>query len=154
MEPNVNRVNQEYTFLDRPTLVMICLLSTLSLVSGFLLSKASLVGRTGINLFYKEYRFLKVWWQGATLVFVALSVLFFVQGLVHEKMSPVTARVVQVTLLGVGLAGLFITYLDFTNTSAHRLLGEKFHLGAYLFWISWMIISLYYLFLKRRKAFT
>ena len=152
MEPNHPQAEVKYQLVDRPTLVMICLLSTLSLVSGYLLSKASLVGRTGINLFYKEYRFLKVWWQGATLVFVTLSVLFFAQGLVHQKASPVTARVVQVVLFVVAVAGLYLTYLDFTNTTTHRLLGERFHLGAYLFWISWMIISLYYLFGKKKQA--
>ena len=57
---------------------LIFLLAILSTVSGYLLSKASLVGRIGINLFYKEYKFLKVWWQGALVVFIVLLILLFV----------------------------------------------------------------------------
>jgi hypothetical protein len=31
-------------------------------------------------------------------------------------------------------------------------LGERFHLGGYLFWIGWILISAYYLSKKREVA--
>ena len=41
----------------------------------------------------------------------------------------------------IALVGLYFTYNDFRHTLSHRWLGERFHLGAYLFWIVWIAIS-------------
>jgi hypothetical protein len=43
------------------------------------------------------------------------------------------------------------TYHDFTNNLSHKLLGWKFHTGAYLFWAGWLvIIALGYLEKKKQ----
>lgn len=127
------------------TAPFITLLAGLSVLSGYLLSKATLVGRTGMNLFYKEYRFLKTWWKGALAVFAGLLLLFFIQGLAQRKLRRSKAIIVHAVALVIALAGLYFTYSDFRNTLSHRMLGERFHLGAYLFWIGWMLISLFYI---------
>ena len=127
------------------TIPFILLLAGLSVLSGYLLSKASLIGRTGINLFYKQYKFLKVWWKGASLVFVILLLLLIVQGIIENKASKRTANLIHTIAIVIALAGLYFTYSDFRNTLSHRLLGERFHLGTYLFWAGWIMISLFYL---------
>ena len=127
------------------TSFLIFILALLSAISGYLLSKASLIGKAGISMFYKEYQFLKVWWQGALLVFGVLLLLFLVQGLVQRKVAKGTANFIHIILILLALAGLYFTYNDFRHDISHRLLGERFHLGAYLFWVGWIIISMFYL---------
>lgn len=122
------------------------LLSALAVLSGYLLSKASLVGKLGMTLVYKEYSFLKVWWQGALAVLAAWLVLLLIQGGVNRRAKGGNAALAQVVALVLAAIGLFFTYQDFRNNLSHRLLGERFHIGGYLFWIGWMIISLFYLF--------
>jgi hypothetical protein len=126
------------------------LLLVLSGIGGYLLSKASLVGRVGISLFYKEYKFLKVWWQGGLVIFVAWMLLFVLQGLAQRRLAPKKARIVQVAAILIALIGFYFTYQDFQHTMSHRLLGERFHLGGYLFWLGWIIVSMYYLTETRR----
>ena len=124
---------------------LIVLLAVLSVLSGYLMSRASLVGRAGISLFYKQYRFLKVWWQGALVVFIIWLALFLLQGWLQRKWTGTKNYLLHIIAFAIALAGLYITYFDFRHTLTHRLLGERFHIGAYLFWIGWMIISLFYL---------
>jgi hypothetical protein len=117
----------------------------LSVVSGYLLSKASLVGRAGINLFYKEYKFLKLWWQGSLVVFGCLMLLFVIQNFLNTRFQSSYARLIHILAIIAAAIGLYFTYNDFRTSLNHRLLGERFHLGAYLFWFGWMIISLFFL---------
>jgi hypothetical protein len=126
------------------------LLVILSFISGVLLSKASLVGRTGINLFYKEYKFLKLWWQGSFVVFMTLMVVYGIHTVLAKKLNRSVANKAHMLSVVVALAGLFFTYQDFKNTLTHRLLGERFHLGAYLFWLGWIIIAVYFLVINRK----
>lgn len=135
--------------MRKKTFPFILLLVALSIVSGYLLSKATLIGRTGINLFYKEYKFLKTWWKGGALVFVVLLLLFLVQGWAQKKLSARTAKLLHVTALLLAVIGLYLTYNDFRHSFNHRLLGERFHIGSYLFWFGWMMVSLFYLFQKK-----
>lgn len=121
------------------------LLAILATLTGFLLSRASLLGKAGISLFYREYQFLKVWWQGALVVLAVWLLLLFQQGLIQTRTRSTTARAVHIAALIAAVIGLYFTYLDFRNTLTHRLLGERFHLGGYLFWVGWMLVSLYYL---------
>ena len=131
--------------------LVLCLL-ILSGIAGYLLSKASLVGRMGISLFYKQYAFLKVWWQGGLLVFIVWMILFFLQGYVKRKLSPKAYKWTQIGAIVIALTGLYFTYQDFHHTISHRWLGERFHLGGYLFWIGWIIISVFYLTEKRKTV--
>lgn len=126
------------------------LLTGLAVLSGYLMSKASLVGRVGISLFYKQYTFLKTWWQGGGVVLALWLLLFWLQGMVQDRAKAATARYVHFAAIAAAALGLYLTYQDFRHTLSHRLLGERFHLGAYLFWIGWMLVSLFYL--TRRRA--
>jgi hypothetical protein len=129
---------------------LVAFLLILSGIAGYLLSKASLVGRVGISLFYTQYKFLKVWWQGGLLIFVIWISLFFLQGLVQRKNAPSTSRLIQIGAIIAALAGLYFTYQDFRHNTSHRWLGERFHLGGYLFWIGWIIISVFYIIEKKK----
>jgi len=130
--------------MKRPV-ILVLVMAALACISGYLLSKASFVGRTGINLFYKEYKFLKTGWQGALVVFVVLLMVLFIHQQVQKRMTGKKQLSLHFAMLLVALAGLYFTYADFRESLAHRLLGERFHLGAYLFWIGWMTISIVYL---------
>src|SRR4051812_17579408 len=131
------------------TAPLVIFLAILSCISGYLMSKASWIGRVGMTFFYREYNFLKTWWQGALAVFGTLIILLIVQGIVQKNAARRTANVVHVVAIVLSLAGLYYTYSDFRHTLSHRLLKERFHLGVYLFWIGWLIISLFYLWNKR-----
>ena len=131
--------------------VLLVLLGFFSILSGYLMSKASLVGRAGMSLFYREYNFLKSWWKGALVVFIALLILFALQGLLQKRLTR--PKPAQLIILVFAAVGLYFTYNDFRHTLSHHLLGERFHLGVYLFWISWMLISLYYFFLPKQEVY-
>ena len=132
--------------------IFILFLFLLAALGGYLLSKASLVGRVGISLFYREYQFLKTWWQGGLVVFVVWMIFFLLQGLVQRKKPANVARLVHTGAILFALAGLFLTYRDFRHTTSHRWLGERFHLGGYLFWLGWIAISIFYLTEKKKAA--
>ena len=126
--------------------ILFLILLVISVVSGWLLSKATLIGRTGINLFYQEYKFLKVWWQGALVVLVVLLVLWMIHQLVRTHFNRNRAILGHSLMLFIYLVGLYFTYNDFRTDLSHRLLGERFHLGAYLFWLGAILVAIFYLF--------
>lgn len=120
---------------------VVLFLAILSILSGYLMSKASLVGRAGMSLFYTEYNFLKTWWKGALLIFVILIALFIVHGQVQKRMTYKKARSVHIIATIFAITGLYFTYNDFRHTISHHLLGERFHLGVYLFWVGWIVVG-------------
>ncbi|MER3464271.1 MAG: cytochrome d ubiquinol oxidase subunit II [Chitinophagaceae bacterium] len=132
---------------------IISILIIFSVIAGYLFSKASLIGHVGISLFYKQYKFLKVWWQGALVVFCVLLFILIIQAIVNIKTTSRTAQITHTSFLILGVIGLYFTYLDFGHSLSHHMLGERFHLGAYLFWMGWIIVCLYYL-LKRKRLTT
>lgn len=115
----------------------------LSLLSGYLISKMSFIGRLGINLFYSEYTIFKSWWQTALLLFTIQLLIFGVQLFIKKRKGNKLAYRFSLGLLLIALIGLYVTYHDFQHTFSHRLLKEKFHLGFYLFWLTWIGSSLY-----------
>jgi hypothetical protein len=127
----------------------IFLLLILSVISGYLLSKASWIGRVGISLLYQQYGFLKVWWQGGGVIFIALMVLLIIHIVLKKKLSQGAGILAHVISFTIAIAGLYATYHDFRHDFSHRMLGERFHLGVYLFWIDWMLICLFSLFQKK-----
>jgi hypothetical protein len=129
----------------KPSTPLVLFLTALSIFSGYLFSKASLVGKVGMSLFYQEYNFLKTWWKGAFLVFAVLMILLIIQGLLQRRLAKKAATGLHTVLVIVAVAALYLTYYDFRHTLSHRLLGERFHIGAYLFWLGWIVISMYYL---------
>lgn len=127
-------------------------LAALAALSGWLLSHISLLGRVGISVAYREYSFLKTWWLGAALVFGIWLVIYWMH-LVAAKRWPRRRKSHLVTLV-ISLVGLYATYADFRGDLSHRWLGERFHLGAYLFWIGLMIISLHFFLIPKQKRIT
>jgi len=134
--------------------LVIALLVVLSIISGYLMSNASLVGKAGMSLFYQEYNFLKVWWQGALAVFAVLILLFILLYFLQQKVSFSKIKTICILFSLAGLLGLYLTYYDFRHTLSHRFLGERFHLGAYLFWIGWIAVSIYYFSVQQRDHYT
>lgn len=124
---------------------LLALLTGLAVVAGYLLSKATLVGKTGMHFFYKEYRFLKTWYKGAAVILAVWVFLFLLHGMLHQKLGYAKARIVHIGAIIIAVFGLYITYYQFRNDLSYRLLGERFHLGAYLFWIGWMLIAIFHL---------
>jgi hypothetical protein len=133
--------------------IFVLALALFSLIDGYLLSAISLVGRTGINLFYTQYKFLKTWWKGALLVFIVWAILFTVQSYFGKRASKATSNIINCAALIIAIIGLYLSYADFRNSLSHRWLGERFHLGVYLFWLGWIAISIFML-LKKREAGT
>lgn len=129
--------------------LLVVFLAALACLSGYLMSKASFIGRLGMTYVYKEYRFLKTWWQGALTVFVVWMILLIIQVIVEKKLSKAKATFVHVLFILLALVGLYFTYSDFQHTTSHRWLKEKFHIGAYLFWLGWIIISAFCIVQKR-----
>lgn len=130
-------------------LSLLVFLIALSVLSGYMMSKASWVGKFGISFFYKQYTFLKIWWQGAIIVFSGLLLIFIIKALVRKALNNTSAIIVYIISLLLALAGLYFTYYDFRHDISHRLLGERFHIGAYLFWLGWISICLFYLLAKK-----
>ena len=120
---------------------LVVFLAALATLSGYLMSKASFIGRLGMTYMYKEYRFLKIWWQGALAIFLVWIILLTIQSFVNTSLSKTTATIIQLICLLLAVAGLYLTYADFQHTASHRWLKEKFHIGAYLFWLGWVVIA-------------
>lgn len=133
------------------TAPFLLLLTGLAVLAGYLLSKASLVGKTGIHFFYKEYKFLNHWYKGAALVLAIWMLLILLHGWFNKKLGAGKARLAHFISLAIALIGLYLTYSDFRNDLSHRLLGERFHIGAYLFWVGWMLVALFHLWPKREN---
>ena len=134
--------------------LLVVFLAALAALSGYLMSKASFIGRLGMTFVYKDYRFLKTWWKGALAVFIVWMILLIIQAVVEKKLSKQKATVVHVVFILLALAGLYFTYSDFRHTTSHRWLKERFHIGAYLFWLGWVIISAFCIVQKRKDILT
>lgn len=115
----------------------------ISLISGILLSKMSLVGKIGISVVYTEYTILKTWWKAALLVFVIQLILIAVLYVTKRFLLYKTFVIVNLIIVILGLLGLFFTYIDFTTTS-HKYMNSKFHTGGYLVWLGWFINCIYF----------
>ena len=114
-----------------------------SLLSGYLLSSISFIGKIGIGLFYHQYKFLKVWWQGSLSILAIWMVLFLGHTFYYYRISKMKYHIFSTLSLVVALTGLYLSYADFRNNLSHRWLGERFHLGVYLYWIGWVAIVIF-----------
>lgn len=126
-------------------------LALFSVVVGYLLSNVSFVGKIGIGVFYEQYDFLRDWWKGAILVFAVWIFLYALQSLIQRTASRGVSIAVDIAALLAALVGLYLSYDDFRRDLSHRWLGERFHIGVYLFWIGWLIISIYLLLNRKNK---
>jgi hypothetical protein len=82
-------------------------------------------------------------YEGGGIVFGVMLLLFLLQYIAQRRLPRNTARAVQGIALLIATAGLWLTYSDFRSDFTHNILRERFHLGAYLFWVGWISISLY-----------
>ena len=131
--------------MPKRNISFIALLAALSVVAGALLSQITFVGRVGMNMFYSQYNFLKIWWQGAILVFIIWLLVFVAHSLIQGRVSKASALAANLISLMLAIGGLYFTYSDFRHDLSHRLMGERFHIGAYLFWLGWIGISIFFL---------
>src|SRR5215217_597358 len=97
------------------TIPFLALLAGLAIAAGYLLSKATLIGRTGIALFYKEYRFFKYWWKGALVVFTVWLFLFWLHHFLQKQLARRHATLLHGTALAIAVIGLYFTYSNFRN---------------------------------------
>ena len=133
------------------TPILFILLIALSCTSGYLMSRSSWIGKVGITFFHKEYNLTKVWWQGASAVFIILLLLFLLHTFLQGRLHIMAARLTHFVLLLAAGAGLYLTYRDFHNDFTHHLLGRHFHYGFYLLWVGWMMVALFFLFAKKKQ---
>ena len=129
--------------------ILVLCLAALAALSGYLMSKASFIGRIGMTFIYKEYGFLKTWWKGALAVFVVWMIVLAIQAIVEKNLPKLKATIVHAIFILLALIGLYFTYSDFQHSTSHRWLKEKFHIGAYLFWLGWIIISAFSIVQKK-----
>ena len=81
--------------MKRLGFLVLCL-AGLSLISGYLLSKATWISRVGISIFYSQYNFLKIWWQGTLTIFGKLMALLTIQTIIQKKISFIAARIIHI----------------------------------------------------------
>jgi hypothetical protein len=136
--------------MNRKVLIFNLILIPLAVLSGWSLSKATLIGKVGIHILHKELTFLNSWWKGALFLWIVWVILELVQFSIWKRVSRKMNLIIQSLLLVLALVGLYYTYLDF-RTFSHRLLGERFHIGGYLFWIVWILISAFFVSQNKGK---
>jgi len=124
------------------------LLIFISVVCGYLFHKISWVGRLGINLAYKEYTIFKSWGQSSLAVFGVYVVLFMIHYFISKDKGRTRVAFINIVSMLIAIAGLYYTYNDFRTDFSHRVAGERFHLGFYLFWAGWIIINLHFIMYK------
>jgi len=124
------------------------ILIPLAYITGWTLSRATLVGKVGIHFLHREYTFLNSWWKGGLFILGVWVILEIIHYQVWKRFRHNINLAFQTSFLILAVFGLYFTYLDF-KTFSHGLLGVRFHIGGYLFWIGWFIISIY--FIKFRK---
>lgn len=132
-------------------ILLVLLLFFCSLCSGYLLSKASLTGKIGIDFFYRQYRFLKDPITTTLIIFILYILLFLLHLIVYKHIVNPNSNWISKSILLLGILGALITYYDFQNTLSHKLLGTRFHLGGYLFWLGWILIPTFFL-INSKKA--
>ena len=128
-------------------IILLLLQVIVSLISGILLSKMSIIGRIGVSTMYTEYGFLKHWYKGFAAVLVAQIILIAILWLVKRFTTYKNFSIVNLVFIILGLLGLLYTYYDFTSTS-HKYMNDQFHWGGYLFWIGWFITCFYFFFAR------
>jgi len=139
--------------MDKKLITLNAILVPLAIIIGWTLSKASLVGKVGIHLLHREYAFLNSWWKGALLVWVVWLILEIIQYRIWKRKRRNINLTFQVSFIFLAVLGLYYTYLDF-RTFSHGLLGDRFHIGGYLFWIGWCIISIFFIRLRNDEIAT
>ena len=139
--------------MDKKIISLNTILVALAIIAGWSLSKASIIGKVGIHFLHGEYKFLNSWWKGALFIWGIWVVLEIIQYRIWKKYRQNINRAVQISFIFLAIFGLYFTYLDF-RTFSHGLLGQRFHIGGYLFWIGWCIISIFFIKFRNDETST
>jgi len=119
----------------------------------WLISKISTIGKIGIATTYHQYHWLRIFWLTYTILTVFQLALVLTLYIIGKRSTKKMTNLVSTILLAAGGLGLILTFQDFMHTYSHRLLKERFHLGFYIFWISWIATCTFFLFSNRTKPF-
>ncbi len=119
----------------------------------YLISKISTIGKIGIATTYHQYHWLRVFWLTYTILTVSQLALILTLYIMGKRSTKKMTNLVSTILLVAGGLGLVLTFQDFMHTYSHRLLKERFHLGFYIFWISWIGTCAFFLFSNRTRPF-
>ncbi|MBN9484325.1 MAG: hypothetical protein BGO70_12580 [Bacteroidetes bacterium 43-93] len=130
-------------------LPIIAILAAFSIISGYMIHKMSWLAKVGIRWVYREYDIFKSWPKTSLMEFVVLMLLLAVHNAIFKYATVRNATISFIASVIIALFGLYYTYNDFRHELSHRLAGERFHIGFYLFWLGWIIIGLYSLARKR-----
>ncbi len=133
------------------SILLFLLLLVLAILAGVLLSNASWIGKIGVSLFYKDYTFLKIWYKSAALYYACWLLLYTIQYFIQKYGRRTTSILTHVSAIALAIAGLFFSYSSFRQNLSHSMMGERFQFGVYLFWVGWMLISVFFLFQKKNK---
>ena len=139
--------------MDKKLITLNAILVPLALIIGWTLSKATLIGKVGIHLLHREYAFLNSWWKGALFIWFVWLILGIIQYRIWKRNRRNLNLILQTIFILLAALGLYYTYLDF-RTFSHGLLGDRFHIGGYLFWIGWCIISIFFIRLRNDEIAT
>ncbi len=139
--------------MKRNYLLLMFILVCLSLLSGNLTAGVSLIGKIGISFFYQQFSFFQSWWQSSLVCLALMLIVGIVLYFIDRSVSGMKRKVVLIACFLFFLAGLYFTFRDFRTDLAHRWLGERFHVGVYLYWIGFGIISLFFA-LTEKKTIT
>lgn len=131
--------------MKRNYFILAAVLVSLAFISGILTSKISFIGRVGVNFFYKHYQFFKIWWQAALVCLALFLTVTLIIHFIDRRFSGFRKTGLLATLLFVFLGGLYLTYSGFRKDLSYRLLGERFHLGIYLWFIGCCLAVLFYM---------
>lgn len=133
--------------LKNKWIILILIQVIVSLVSGILLSKMSIIGKIGVSTVYTEYSFMKQWYKGFAAVLLIQLLLIAILWIVKRLTTYKNFSLVNLIFIILGLIGLLYTFYDFTSTS-HKYMNSQFHAGGYLFWAGWFITCLYFFFAR------
>lgn len=136
--------------MDKKFITLNVVLIPLAIIVGWTLSKATVIGKVGIHFLHREYAFLNSWWKGALFVWSVWAVLEIIQYQVWKRLPGKINLIVQSSCIFLAVLGLYFTYLDF-RTFSHGLLGGNFHIGGYLVWIGWCIVSIFFILRRNNK---
>jgi hypothetical protein len=137
--------------MKRNYLLLFFILIFLSLLSGNLTAGVSLVGKIGISFFYKQFSFFQSWWQSSLVCLALMLVVGAILYFIDRSTNGLKRKIVLIACFLIFLAGLYFTFSDFRTDLAHRWLGERFHVGVYLYWIGFGIISLFFALTEKKK---
>lgn len=131
--------------LKKQLAILLAAQALLCLLSSYLISKISLIGKIGIAVFYKEYKWLRSGWKTFLFLFIAQLLVIGILYLLHRKRPKKTTVYTSVGILLLAVVGLWFTYNDFLHTYSHRLLKERFHMGFYIFWLGMIGTCVFFL---------